>query len=161
MVQLPLDQVANEINARLKLADKADDHRIAAGYLLKEAQERVQSGQELDENGEPWLWGKWCAKFVPGRTPRYIQGTIALVKPADKSPEERRDEEKRGARERQQKHRVETENARDVTRVTHPDPVEPAPQSPASLKALIAAVKDLATPDFEEFKAWFRGYCGA
>jgi hypothetical protein len=35
------------------------------------------------------------------------------------------------------------------------------PPPHASLEALIAAVKDLTTPDFERFKAWFRGYCGA
>jgi hypothetical protein len=45
--------------------------------------------------------------------------------------------------------------------VPHPDPVEPTPQPAASLDALIAAVKDLATPDFDRFKAWFRGYYGA
>jgi hypothetical protein len=159
MTQLPLDQIANEINVRLKLADKAEDHRIAAGYLLLEAQERIQSAQELDEHGQPWLWGQWCARFITGRTDRDIRRCIALVKPADKSPEERRAAELREQRSRMQELR---ERERTHVRpVSHHDPVEPTLPSPASLEALIAAVKDLATPDFERFKAWFRGYCGA
>ena len=50
-VRLPLDQIAHETNTRLKLAKKADDHRLAAGIGLVEAKERVQSGEALDKNG--------------------------------------------------------------------------------------------------------------
>ena len=41
----PLDAIKAEINVRLQLASKADDHRIAAGKLLIEARERVEAGE--------------------------------------------------------------------------------------------------------------------
>ena len=44
-----LEQLANEINVRLKLAGKADDHEISATQLISEAKGLVPSGQ----------WERW------------------------------------------------------------------------------------------------------
>ena len=45
-----LDQLAAEVNARLTRKNKPDDHRLAAGLLLRQAKELVPHGQ----------WGSWC-----------------------------------------------------------------------------------------------------
>lgn len=37
----------------------------------------------------------------------------------------------------------------------------PAFQFLRAVADFVKTVKDLTTPDFERFKAWFRGYCGA
>jgi hypothetical protein len=75
---------------------------------------------------------------------------IALVKPTDKSPEERRVDEKRHNREGGPAEAPVTQHQQEYVECNRP----------ADLAALVADVKALSATDFEQFKAWFRGYCG-
>jgi hypothetical protein len=50
MSDTTLNQLATEINVRLTRKDRTEDHRLAAGILLRQARELVPSG----------AWGQWC-----------------------------------------------------------------------------------------------------
>src|SRR5262245_42250528 len=93
----PLDQTAQKINTHLVEADKADkvatDARLHAGHLLLQAQQRIQSGEARDETGKVWRWEAWCRQHIT-RSLRDIRRLIALVKPGDQTPEQRREKEK-------------------------------------------------------------------
>jgi hypothetical protein len=73
----PLDDVAAEINIRLQLAAKADDHRIAAGKLLIEARQRVESGEAGDIT-----WSDWVKQHID-RSPGDVRKVMALARAGD------------------------------------------------------------------------------
>jgi hypothetical protein len=62
----PLDVVAGKINILWK---KSDDQRTAAALLLKEAKDRIASGED-----KRFLTFKaWCQELLPGRSDRDIR----------------------------------------------------------------------------------------
>jgi hypothetical protein len=86
----PLENIAAEINVRLQLAAKADDHRIAAGKLLIEAQERVEAGEAGDIT-----WSDWVQQHID-RSPGDVRKVMALARAED--PLTARSQEKERAR---------------------------------------------------------------
>jgi len=136
---IPLDQVANEINVRLDRAAKADDHRIAAGHLLREARERIQTGKE-----GPITWTDWVASNIQ-RSMRDVQRCIALVEPGG-DPEERRETEKTTNREAKPK----GSRATGASRVSPSTSVEPQADQPDPLGVTIIQIKTLARDDLED-----------
>jgi hypothetical protein len=62
----PLDVVAEKILAFWK---RADDRRVFAAMLLKEAKERVEAGEDPRFASFP----EWCRERLPGRSNREIR----------------------------------------------------------------------------------------
>lgn len=163
VVQLPLDQLAQEINVRLEKADeidgKARDHRIAAGLLLKEARERLPHGE----------WGKWLVAHIR-RSRQDVYRCLKLVK-SDNSAEQQkaRQREKAVNRDAVQRHRSNITYISDRTpssgRVLAPDHPLDAIKNLAvtfadPLDVIKALILDLDTAEFERCKAWFLCYVG-
>src|ERR1700740_2625511 len=68
----PLETIAAEINVRLAKEAKGDDHRIAAGKLLVEAQQRVEAGEAGDIT-----WSDWVKQHID-RSPGDVRKVMAL-----------------------------------------------------------------------------------
>ena len=73
----PLDDIAAEINVRLQRAAQADDHRIAAGKLLIDAQKRVEAGEAGDIT-----WSDWVKQHID-RSAGDVRKVMALARAGD------------------------------------------------------------------------------
>jgi len=85
-----LDHLAREINVRLQRAAQADDHRIAAGRLLIDAQKRVEAGEAGDIT-----WSDWVKQYIE-RSPGDVRKVMSLARADD--PVTARGQEKERAR---------------------------------------------------------------
>ena len=74
----PLDVVAGQINARLKIIDKLEEHRIAVAVQLQEAKQRVANG----EAGEGVTWVAWVEANIH-RTMRDVNKLLAIAASPD------------------------------------------------------------------------------
>src|ERR1051326_1529865 len=74
----------------IPIAAQADDHRIAAGQLLIEAQKRVEAGEAGDTT-----WSDWVKQHID-RSPGDVRKVMALARAGD--PVTARVEEKEKAR---------------------------------------------------------------
>ena len=72
----PLDVVAGKILAFWK---KAEDQRLSAALLLKEAKERVEAG----EDGRFTSFLAWCRHRLPGRSDREIRRLLQIANAPD------------------------------------------------------------------------------
>jgi hypothetical protein len=72
----PLDIVAGKILAFWK---RADDQRVLAAVLLKEAKERVEAGEDARFASFP----EWCRERLPGRSKRDIRRLLQIAKAPD------------------------------------------------------------------------------
>ena len=72
----PLDVVAEKILAFWK---RADDQRVFAAMLLKEAKERVEAGEDARFASFP----EWCRESLPGRSNRDIRRLLQIANAAD------------------------------------------------------------------------------
>lgn len=123
MTQLPMDQLANRINVRIKAAE---GHMIAAGKDLIEAKRRVADGEEGEIS-----WTVWCEKNIKAKD-RMIRLCMQVAGAPDpeealKSHQERRQEANQRYYE---KNRTEIETNRHLKMPVTPDNVVPI-KSPA------------------------------
>jgi hypothetical protein len=72
----PLDVVAEKILAFWK---KADDQRVFAAMLLKQAKERVEAGEDARFASFP----EWCRERLPGRSNRDIRRLLQIANAPD------------------------------------------------------------------------------
>src|SRR5215831_6274633 len=72
----PLDIVAGKI---LALWERADDQRVLAAMLLKEAKERVEAGEDACFASFPL----WCRERLPGRSTRDIRRLLQIANAPD------------------------------------------------------------------------------
>jgi len=72
----PLDIVAGKILAFWK---RADDQRVFAAMLLKEAKERVEAGEDACFASFP----EWCRERLPGRSNRDIRRLLQIANAPD------------------------------------------------------------------------------
>jgi hypothetical protein len=72
----PLDVVAENILAFWK---KADDQRVFAAMLLKEAKKRVEAGEDARFASFP----EWCRERLPGRSSRDIRRLLQIANARD------------------------------------------------------------------------------
>jgi hypothetical protein len=75
-VRDPLDVVAGKIRA---LWQRAEDQRLAAALLLREAKERVEAGEDPRFVSFP----VWCQVHLPGRSSRDIRRLIKIANAPD------------------------------------------------------------------------------
>jgi hypothetical protein len=72
----PLDVVAGKI---LTFWKRADDQRVFAAMLLKEAKERVEAGEDARFGSFP----QWCRECLPGRSNRDIRRLLQIANAPD------------------------------------------------------------------------------
>jgi hypothetical protein len=72
----PLDVVAGKI---LAFWERADDQRVLAAMLLKEAKERVEAGEDARFASFPL----WCRECLPGRSNRDIRRLLQIANAPD------------------------------------------------------------------------------
>ena len=123
-IDIPLDTLAREINARLTKADeiegKANDHRIAAGLQLIAARKRVDAGEAVDDTGAGIGWEHWCAINI-NRSQRDVRRVMRIA--GRKDPTAALEAERDTAREGM---------ARSRQNRTNVSPVEPLSDAPAA-----------------------------
>ncbi|GAB9242097.1 hypothetical protein [Bradyrhizobium diazoefficiens] len=134
----PLDDVANAINIKLRLADRSDNtasnHRLAAGQMLVTLRKRVE--------GEGLNWWKWAAGRFD-RSRKDIEKIMRLAKSDD--PVVAAETERAEARTRMANLRS------DPERAVRSGPVERTVRSTQFVERALALVEQMDDGEREEF----------
>jgi hypothetical protein len=97
----PLDVVAGKIRALLQ---KAEDQRLAAALLLKQAKERVEGGEHPRFSS----FSAWCRQYLPERSQRDIRRLLQIASAPD--PESALNEMRSKGREQTRRWRVKADS---------------------------------------------------
>jgi hypothetical protein len=166
--------VSEEVYAIAVALGKSENMRTTAGkkfadlwaYVTAPGTDGAQ--QMIDAGYDPEQKNLWYMITIHPSYPQALgtswsagQRLLAIGRAADPTAEAHRQNNADAERMREARS-VTQDPERSGSNVTDrcSAPEQP-PQSGADLEAVVAAVKLLSTQDFDRFKAWFRGYCGA
>jgi hypothetical protein len=173
---LKIDSVAEEVGIIAVTLGKSENMRVSAGRKFAALWEFVTTPgtdgaqQTISAGYEPTQQGLWemivnhpSYPVKLGTSFRTGQRLLSIGRAADHTAEAHH--QNNADAERMREARNVTQDAeRSACNVTNSAPSCEQPtstKSGASLEAVVAAVKLLSLPDFERFKVWLRGYCGA